>query len=125
MLVVMLMFMVMRVFVLVVVFVTVLMFMGMVMFMAVLVLMLMVVVEFMLVVPQMHIKLCPFDLHAFGARSVQVVTRHAELGQFPLQIIQLKAKIQHRTDKHIAAETAENIQIKRSHFQRALIWLAA
>ena len=37
----------------------------------------------------------------------------------------IDAKIEHRADKHIAAEAAENIQVKRFHFQRALIWLAA
>jgi hypothetical protein len=75
--------------------------------------------------PQMHVKLCPLDLEAFGARGVQVVSLHAQFGQLPLQVIQPQAKIEHGAEEHIAAQAAEDIQIKRFHFQRALIWLAA
>jgi hypothetical protein len=73
----------------------------------------------------MHIELRPLNLKAFGARGVQVVPLHAQFGQLPFQLVQPQAKIKHRADKHIAAQAAENIQIKRFHFQRALIWLAA
>jgi hypothetical protein len=40
-----------------------------------------------------------------------MVSLHTQFGQLALQVIQPQAQIEHRADKHIAAQAAENIQI--------------
>lgn len=74
-----------------------------------------VFVRVRMVVAQMNIKLRPFYLEALRTRGMQMVSVQAQLGQLALQVIQPHPKIEHRADKHIAAQAAENIQIKRFH----------
>ncbi len=66
---------------------------------------------------QMHLELRPFDLAAFGARGVQMVALQAQLRQLAPQVVQSHPQVQHRADKHVAADAAENIQVNRFHLK--------
>jgi hypothetical protein len=118
----MLMFVFMCMCVTVVVFVGVRVTMFVFIFMLVLMLMTVVVVLMtffvrvrVVMMTQMHVKLRPFDLRTLRARDMQMVSVHGQLGQFALQVGKPHSKVEHRADKHIAAQSAENIQIKRFH----------
>ena len=76
---------------------------------------------------------------------MEVIPAQTELLQFIFQAAKVHAQIQHGTNEHVAADAAEDVQIKRFHFsirragvagaiapaslqtcsQRLLIWLAA
>lgn len=77
------------------------------------------------VVTDVNLESRALDLKPFFARSVKVITFEAQFLQFSRQVFHLDAEIEHRPHEHVAADSAENIQIKRFHFARALIWLAA
>jgi hypothetical protein len=84
------------------------------------------------VVSKVNFKLHRLDLAAFDPMGVQVVAVQGELGQLPLNLCQVHAQIEHGAQEHVAADAAEDIQVKR--FQSlsfpavatsSLIWLAA
>jgi len=62
---------------------------------------------------------------------MQVIAIETKLTQFAFQLVRVDAEINQRADEHIAADTAEDIQIKclfhvdADPAARALIWLAA
>jgi hypothetical protein len=62
-------------------------------------------------VAEMHVKFYTFDFAALGALGVQVVAVKRKLGQFLFQARQLYAQVQHRADKHVAADAAEDVEI--------------
>ena len=79
-----------------------------------------------------NIEFDALNLAAFGPMGVQVVAAQGEFGQFVLQLAKLHAQIQHGPQKHVAADAAENIEIKsfqsfdlRADEASSLIWLAA
>lgn len=81
-------------------------------------------------VGQMHIELYAFNLGFLLAGGVQMVAIEFQLSEFALEFVKINAQIEQRSDKHIAADAAENIEIKCFHFRvdsldKALIWLAA
>ena len=50
-----------------------------------------------------------------------------ELFQFVGELVRGNSKVKHRTDEHVAADAAEDVEVKRFHLvaASALIWLAA
>jgi hypothetical protein len=57
---------------------------------------------------------------------MQVVTVQLQLGQFAFQLPGLHAQINQGGQKHVPADAAENVEVKRLHAAaRLLIWLAA
>ena len=107
------------------------------MFVRVLVLMLVVMMivampmRVVMVIFQMHVELHAFDRRLLGASKMQMISLHPQLLQLMLERMKIHAQIQHRANKHVAADAAENIEVKRFHFAwecseaRELIWLAA
>ena len=60
---------------------------------------------------------------------MKVISTKAEFLQFTLELLCINAKIDQRANKHVAADAAENVQVKSAHVSetaaRLLIWLAA
>ena len=86
------------------------------------------VLMFMFAGHDMHIALRARNRPPFLARHVKMIFTQPQLLQFVLERAGIETKIQHRSDKHVAANAAENIQIKCFHLASlasAFIWLAA
>src|SRR5262245_38481228 len=45
-----------------------------------------------------------------------MIPAHFQLLQFMLEVVRVHAQINHRADKHVAADTAEDVEIKSFHF---------
>jgi hypothetical protein len=101
-------------------------------------LMFMMMVMFSLIVPmfvivvvicRMHIELHAFDAALLRSRAMEMVAVEFERQQSALEIAETHPQVEQRSDKHIAADPAERIKVKRFHSSspaaRALIWLAA
>lgn len=108
------------------------MFVLVLMRMFVLVAMLMIVVcdVVMMLAFDMHIEFCPGDRAFLIAPHMQVIALEAELAQFALELLRVDAEVNQRTDEHVAAEAAEDIEVKCFHVDidsaaSELIWLAA
>ena len=65
---------------------------------------------------EVNVELNSFDGGFMGARNVQMVTMKLQLFQFMLQIVRIDSKIQQCSNKHVAADPAEDIQIQCLHF---------
>jgi hypothetical protein len=67
---------------------------------------------------QMNIEFDPFDLAASGPVGVKMVVVQGKLRQFPLDLVEVHAQINHGPHEHVAADAAEDIKIKgvQSHF---------
>jgi hypothetical protein len=77
-------------------------------------------------VGQMDIKLHAADAGFLLARDVKMITVEFQLLQLVLKPARIHAEVNQRADEHVAADAAENIEIKRFHFSAStLIWLAA
>jgi len=77
---------------------------------------------------QMHIELGPGNRPTFLPRNVQMVFVQPQLLQLVFERMRVHAEIKHRADEHVAADAAENIEVKRFHYfpaARVLIWAAA
>jgi hypothetical protein len=84
------------------------------------------------VVGEVDVKFDAFDCATLGAMGVKVVAAQGEFGEFGLELRQFKAEIKHGSDKHVAADAAENIEVEGFQFfvdwameASSLIWLAA
>ena len=62
-----------------------------------------------------HIKLDSGDVRLLSARDAQAPAVELELFQFALQSVSIDAKVNHRADEHVAADAAEDVEIKRGH----------
>ena len=111
-------------------FVRVIMAVRMFMMIAVMVFMPVMIIS-MIVIVGVDVELHPFDAGFLFTGSVQMKIVQVQFGQFALELIERHPQVQQRADEHIAADSAENIQIQSLHFTfaqsaaRALIWLAA
>lgn len=119
----------MSMFVLVMIIVVVIVVMMMVMMLVlmgriiiVVMMVMMTVVVFMLVpvrmavlVLEMDVELRPLYLKTLRPLRVQVITVQLQLLQFALELAEINAQIQHRADKHIAANAAEDVEIESLH----------
>ena len=65
---------------------------------------------------KMDIKLHAGDAGFLSARDVKMITAELQLLQLALQLARIRAEVNQRTDEHVAADAAENIEIKRFHF---------
>ena len=77
---------------------------------------------------QVHIELHPFEAGLASARDVQVIAFEPQLLELLLQLARIHPQVNQRGDKHIAADAAAQIEVKRSSCYpsaSALIWLAA
>ena len=77
-------------------------------------------------VGQMDIKLHAGDAGIMFARDVEMIATEFQLLQLALQLARIRAEVNQRADEHVAADAAENVEVKRFHLSTsALIWLAA
>jgi hypothetical protein len=101
--------------------------MGMIMGMIMAVVMMMIVVVVILF--HMHVK--PHSGHAAAsfAAEVKVPAAHAQGAESCFEAISIHSQVEQRTQEHVAAYAAEQIQVEDAHcsspLARALIWLAA
>ena len=110
-------------FMLMFVFVTVRMLMAVVVMMVVIMMMRMTVVVAMIVIMvfgQMHIELHACDAGFFPARDMEVIIAQAQFLQLMLELMRIDAQVQQRGHEHIAADAAENIEVKRLHRSREI-----
>src|SRR2546427_448761 len=64
---------------------------------------------------EMHIELGASDAGALLSRNVEVITRQTEFRQLPLELVEVESEVEHRADEHVAADAAENVQVKSAH----------
>ena len=104
------------------------------MMMFVFMLMLMLVSVFVLVVVVMgrfevDVELNAFDAGPVLARNMEVILMQTQFLKFPLEMMEIHSEINQGSEKHIAADAAENIEVNGFHLSSpaasALIWLAA
>ena len=74
-----------------------------------------VLVRMAVVVFGMNVELGAFDLETFLALGVQVVAVQVQLLQFVLELVKINAEIEHRANKHIAADAAEDVEVESFH----------
>jgi len=74
---------------------------------------------------QMHIKLHPRDARFLATPHMDMPAVEPQLFQLPLQLRRIHPQINQRADQHIAADAAENIQIKRFHYDASALICAA
>jgi len=67
------------------------------------------------VMRQMDIKLHSLDLGLLLARGVQMVAIEFQFPKFVFQFVKIHAEVEQRPDEHVAADAAENIEIKSFH----------
>lgn len=75
----------------------------------------MVVLMAVIMIGQMNVEFDSGNPRFFAARNVEVITIDVEFLQFVLELVRIDAEIQQRADEHIAADSAENIQVKCFH----------
>ena len=97
-------------------FVTVLLvFVLMSVMMPVLVVMFIMIVIVMMIVFEVHVELRALNVGLFATRGVDVKFVEMQFFQFVLQSPKVDPEVEHRADKHIAADAAEHVEIKRLH----------
>ena len=64
---------------------------------------------------QMDIKLDALNIGLGFAGDMQLVTVEIELGQLGLERLFVDTKVDHRAEEHVAADAAENIEVKCLH----------
>jgi hypothetical protein len=84
------------------------------------VVMMVVTVRMAMVVFEMNIELRAFNLKPFGPFGVQVIPVEMELFEFVLELVKINTKIQHRADKHITANAAEDVEVEGFHERHIL-----
>ena len=70
----------------------------------------------MIVIMRVHVELHSFDAGLLFASGVQVVFEKMQLRQFVFELFERHAQVQQRADEHVAADAAEDIEIKTFHF---------
>ena len=66
-------------------------------------------------VRQMDIKFDAFDLGFMAARPMQVIAFKTQFSELTLELMEINPEVEQRADQHIAADSAENIEIKCFH----------
>jgi hypothetical protein len=83
----------------------------------------------MMVLLKMDIELDAADVGFLAVRGMDVPAGEIELVQPGFQLFEAHAEIEQRAKQHVAADPAEDIEVKGFHFAlstaSALIWLAA
>jgi hypothetical protein len=64
---------------------------------------------------QMNIEFYPGNSRFFLARNMEVKTIEPQFLQFMLELMRVHAKVQQCAQKHIAADAAEDIEVKSFH----------
>jgi hypothetical protein len=64
---------------------------------------------------EMDIKLHAGDAGFLLARDVKMIAAERQLLQLSLQLAVIRAEINQRADEHVAADAAEDVEIKRFH----------
>jgi hypothetical protein len=73
------------------------------------------IVIVMMVIFNVNVELGALNVGLLAARGVNMKFVEVQLFQFVLQLPKIDAKVEHRADKHIAADAAEHVEIKRLH----------
>jgi hypothetical protein len=68
-----------------------------------------------MLVSQMNVKLHARDSLSFLPPDVQVIAIHLELREFTFQLARVHAQINQRANEHVAADAAENVEVKSLH----------
>ena len=71
-----------------------------------------VFVAVVMFVGQMNVEFRSGNSRFFLARDVQVITIEAQFLQFMLELMRVHAQVQQRAEEHIAADAAEDIEVK-------------
>src|SRR5262245_27187465 len=79
------------------------------------VMMLVAVVVIVVVTIEVYIKFHSFDSHAGVTHGLKVVTSESQLFQFTIELGEIDAEIQYGTEKHVSADSAEEIEVERLH----------
>lgn len=74
------------------------------------------VLHAVVVMGQMHIELYAGDGRSLLAGNVEVISAQLELFELAPEFARVNAQINQRRDEHVAADAAENVEIKRLHF---------
>ena len=64
---------------------------------------------------QMDIKFHAGDAGFLLARNMQMITAEFQFLQLAFQLAGIRAEVNQRADEHVAADAAENVEIKRFH----------
>ncbi len=64
---------------------------------------------------QMDIEFGAGDLRALLARGVEMIAGCTELLQAVFELMKIHAEVDHCSDEHVAADAAENIEVKSLH----------
>jgi hypothetical protein len=67
------------------------------------------------IVGKMNIKFHPVDISLLLGVRVKVITLKTQFGDLAFDVLQVDAEIDHRPEKHIAADAAKNIEIENFH----------
>jgi hypothetical protein len=69
----------------------------------------------LVVMRKVHIKFNTGDAALGLARDMEVIAIQFQLGQFLLQALEIQSQVEQRADKHVAADTAIQIEEKSGH----------
>jgi hypothetical protein len=81
------------------------------------------------VIVQVHVKLHAIDPGFLRALRMNVITLHFQGLKLAFEFLEIRPQVEHCPHEHVAADAAENVEVKRVHSSspaaNALIWLAA
>ena len=83
--------------------------------MIVIVMRMLVCVSVSMVIGQMDVEFHTGDAGFFLAGDVEVIAIDVQFLQFKLELVRVDAEVQQRAEKHVAADAAENIEVKEIH----------
>src|SRR5262245_31676664 len=64
---------------------------------------------------EVDVELGAGDVRALLARHVEVITVEPELLQFVFKLMRVDAQVNQRTNEHVTADAAEDVEVKRFH----------
>ena len=64
---------------------------------------------------QVDIKLYAADARLLASRDMDVPAVKIEFFQFVFERLSVKAQVDHRAEKHVATDAAEDVEVKRFH----------
>jgi len=68
-----------------------------------------------LLVCHMNVEFYSANGGFLASRKMQMVTTQGQLSQLPLQLVAIDAQIDQRAEKHVAADSAEDVQVECAH----------
>ena len=69
---------------------------------------------------EVHVELHTLDRRLVLPGHMEVIPTKAELAEFSFEVSKFHAEVEHGTDEHVTADSAEDVQIQAAHCEAML-----